>query len=450
MIIPSAPVASEPSETRATEYAADAGKLEQLVLAWEHANQQRCVWEGVQVRLLAEALDLALRQGSAGTDADVSVRSVAAELACAAAVSDRTLQAQMSDAAVLRDRFRATFDALQAGRLSGRHAQVIADEGIRLDDDRARATYERLVLERGAGLTTGRLRALAKSVAERSQPIPLHERHAIARSRRCVEVREGDDGMALLQLLGPAVLIHGIHDRLTQQARCIQQAVHDADSSPDAAPEDAAPRDDRTLDQLRADILCDLALTGHGSAAEIDAHGGEGIDAIRAIVQITVPVETLTGASEAPAQLAGRGPLDADTARRLAGNATIWHRLFTDSCTGEVIATDRRFPVEAQCRLLRARDEHCRFPGCRMPVWRCDVDHTVAHHDGGPTAVCNLAHLCRRHHTLKHHGGWTTRQLGGGVLEWTSPTGRIYTDRPAPTLRFIPADDPVGARAAPG
>jgi hypothetical protein len=72
-------------------------------------------------------------------------------------------------------------------------------------------------------------------------------------------------------------------------------------------------------------------------------------------------------------------------------------------------------------------------------VWRCDVDHTVDHQHGGPTDVCNLAHLCRRHHSLKHETSWQVEQLDGGVLVWTSPLGRTYTDEPAPGLRFIPA-----------
>jgi CheY-like chemotaxis protein len=93
-------------------------------------------------------------------------------------------------------------------------------------------------------------------------------------------------------------------------------------------------------------------------------------------------------------------------------------------------------------RALRVRDEHCRFPGCRQPVRRCDVDHTHDAALGGQTEIHNLAHLCRRHHTLKHATDWQVRQLGGGSLEWTSPTGLVYIDVPTPTLPFIPSGDP--------
>jgi hypothetical protein len=88
------------------------------------------------------------------------------------------------------------------------------------------------------------------------------------------------------------------------------------------------------------------------------------------------------------------------------------------------------------------RDEHCRFPGCRIPTRRCDIDHTIAAEHDGPTELTNLAHLCRRHHTLKHHSAWRVRQTPDGVLHWTSPTGRSYPDLPARTLTFTSATEP--------
>jgi len=91
---------------------------------------------------------------------------------------------------------------------------------------------------------------------------------------------------------------------------------------------------------------------------------------------------------------------------------------------------DRYRPGEDLKRLLTARDSRCRFPGCGIPARELDLDHTHDAALGGPTDAGNLAGLCRRHHMLKHHSRWTTRQTGAGVLEWTSPTGRTYKDSP--------------------
>ncbi|AZS38400.1 hypothetical protein CVS47_03057 [Microbacterium lemovicicum] len=422
----------------------------ELLTEWTHAAEQIARWEAVQMRLLAQALDDALVD--ARGDADMAVRSAAAELATAVGLSDRTVQRRMSDASTMRDSFPATLEGLTHGRFSRAHAQTVMEEGTRLDEA-GRAAYEQIVLDLAPQLTTGRLRVAARAIAERLQPTALVERHAQARDERRVVVRDGDDGMAELWALLPAVLAHGIHDRVTRLAHVIRAgAARESPSDGDLA----SDPDDRTIDQLRADILCDLALTGHATGAESERGGPTGSNAVRAVVQITVPVLTLIGAHGdgagagtgdiGGATLNGRCPVTPADARRLAGGATMWDRVLTDPISGDVSAVDRRLPTEAQRRHLRARDEHCRFPGCRISVGRSDIDHTIDHQYGGATAVDNLAHLCRRHHSLKHHSAWTVTQKTPGVLVWTSPLGRTYTDRPPPALRFMPGG--AGLRGA--
>ncbi|WP_309065002.1 HNH endonuclease signature motif containing protein [Microbacterium sp.] len=195
--------------------------------------------------------------------------------------------------------------------------------------------------------------------------------------------------------------------------------------------------DTRTLDQMRADLLTDLLLTTDPSTVHGPALGN-----ITARIQITVNATTLTGADDHPASLDGHGPLDPDIARHLAGNHTGWTRLFLDP-TGLVTSTDTYTPTEPMRRFLRARDQHCRFPGCRMPVYRCQIDHNHDHALGGPTATDNLSHLCLTHHALKHPDvpdahRWTARQTADGSIHWTSPLGRHYTDHPTRRVMFIP------------
>ncbi|WP_407667120.1 HNH endonuclease signature motif containing protein [Microbacterium plantarum] len=197
-------------------------------------------------------------------------------------------------------------------------------------------------------------------------------------------------------------------------------------------------------------MFSDLLLTGSPALDPTGTGDGGGtLGAIRAHVQVAVSALTLTGQDEGPADLAGRSPIDANTARELAGNATSWDRLLTHPVTGTVLECDSYRPTAAMVRLLRARDRHCRFPGCRQPAIRCELDHTIAASDGGATHVCNLANLCKRHHDVKHHTRWRVRQLPGGRLIWTSPTGRIYReDAPPPlvafTVAFTAASPPDG------
>jgi len=134
----------------------------------------------------------------------------------------------------------------------------------------------------------------------------------------------------------------------------------------------------------------------------------------------------------------GYGPCDTTTVRLLAKQAKGWVRVFTDPVTGTPHTVDRYRPSNRQALFLGIRDEHCRFPGCRRPARKCDIDHTIPYSEGGATCLCNLEHLCERHHTVKHHTDWEVVQLPGGVLRFIAPTRRVHTTRPPGAVRFVP------------
>jgi hypothetical protein len=79
---------------------------------------------------------------------------------------------------------------------------------------------------------------------------------------------------------------------------------------------------------------------------------------------------------------------------------------------------------------IAARDLTCRFPTCRMPAWRGDLDHTIPWDQGGRTCPCNLGGGCRCHHQLKQHPRWRLEQTRPGEFTWITPAGRRYTVGP--------------------
>lgn len=197
----------------------------------------------------------------------------------------------------------------------------------------------------------------------------------------------------------------------------------------------ASDGDTRTMDQLRADILTDLLLTAIPSAVT-----STGLESVRATVNVTVAATTLAGEDERMSEFEGHGPMLPDVSRILAGRSTSWNRVFLDP-RGMVVETDNYVPTAEMKRFLRARDQHCRFPGCRAPAQRCQIDHNRDYAKGGKTANCNLCLFCTSHHPLKHpdvaeRDRWTAQQLDDGVILWTSPLGRVYGDEPPLRVMF--------------
>lgn len=383
---------------------------------------------------LANRLAMSIAEKGAGLDdSDLTLRTVAAELATALRVSDRTVQRRMVAAEVLVERFPQVWHAQGAGLITAGHARVIVDAGSHIDDDDARAAYAARVLEFAQDESPNRVRVIAERIAQQYQSRTLDERHEDARGRRDVWVTDGPDAMSELHVYGPSVLIHGAHDRLTQMAK--ELASRDAGSAPMPSASEAsasvasAATDPRTLGQRRFDLAADLLLTG--APAGHDTVGAL-LASIKAQVAVTVPVTTLMSADGPAAELSGRAPMDLASARALAGAAAGWDRVLTHPVNGGVLSVDRYRPPESLRRRLRSRDERCRFPGCGMPARDSDLDHTLDAAFGGETSEGNLAALCRRHHVLKHQTPWHVVQLGDGLLEWTSPTGRTYVDRPPP------------------
>ena len=454
---------------------AQTAELTAIVAAVRRADAVLAAAEADRVRALARAGELA-RELAAGKPSrvrehDMALRSIAATIGVPACVSDRSMQRQIGDATRLAERYPGTLDARGQGEITRQHVYAIQDAAADLPDETVPA-FEAEALERCRRDTVGRVRAELEILAQRMHPRSFAERHASAREHRRITTSPLPDGMSSLCIVGPTPVIAGIDDRMHQMATVIIDTRNAAKAALAAGtsigddgariPADILATDTRTRDQIRADIAADLLLTGSPFADPTATGDGPGtLGAIRARIQVVVPALSLLGphgdqnSPAEPADLVGYSPIDAETARAIADACnTWWERLVTHPVTGQVLHTNGYQRTAAIDRYLRARDRHCRFPGCRLPAIRCEVDHNIDYAHGGKTDVCNLGHLCQRHHSMKQFAGWTVKQLEGGILEWTSPVGTTYTDYPpTPGVHFAPdpyvADDPLPPDAAP-
>ena len=97
---------------------------------------------------------------------------------------------------------------------------------------------------------------------------------------------------------------------------------------------------------------------------------------------------------------------------------------------------------------VHLRDRTCVFPWCHRPARSCDLDHVVPYDPAGPpgqTSTVNLACLCRLHHRMKTHGGWTYTIVEPGAYLWRSPYGYAYLRDSGGTTDLTPPPTPSPA-----
>ncbi|MFD7307881.1 HNH endonuclease [Promicromonospora sp. NPDC059942] len=307
-----------------------------------------------------------------------------------------------------------------------------------------------------------------------------------ATTRRSVYLDPADNSMAWISANLPATDAAAVWDTIEQAAHTLRRT----------------PGNTRTLTQARADAL--VAITtgriivppqpectpdgtvppGTGTTTGRDTAPGEqgmprttapatgctcggclcGGTNVRVVttkpqLKVTVPATTLLGLDDTPGHLHGYGPIPAETAARIATDAT-WQRLITDPVTG--VLTDYSTTTYQPGKILRQavtqRDETCCFPQCDRPARWADLDHINPYDHAldptqqppgtpGQTRATNLQPLCRAHHLAKTHGGWNvTRDPDTGNTTWTAPTGHTHT-RPPTQIGHV-SNDHAGSGTA--
>lgn len=415
---------------------------DQKQLAMRTAHQARSIDAARMWSLVSDEYVLC-NPGMSDTErAEWAHRAFVTEIGALRHEPDPTAARLIDESHSLVQELPATLAALETGSISYRHAQVILNQAGTLPAD-VRADFEEALLPHALRLPTTQLRRKAVALRERLHPDSILARKRVAMAERRLAFEAAPDGMAWLNLFGPAADVLAAITRVDEVARLRQD-----------------PTEPRTLAQLRADVAIELLhdgelfepgeLTAELQGIHDDVVGGSGGDpaatrkparkrsrkslrGIRPTVIVTVPAFTLMGLSEEPASLDGYGPIDPDTARTLCAKAPSFLRLMVHPETGVPLSLGtEHYRVPKDLKIwLQMRDGTCRRPNCGQPAVTSEIDHTIARAFGGPTDAINLAHLCKACHRLKHATTWHPVQRGDGVINWTSPTGRVFTTWPA-------------------
>jgi hypothetical protein len=411
------------------------------------------------------------------------------EIAAALRLSPATAQAKMDTARILVNQLPATCAALASGEISVAHATVIARESAPLlrggIDREVIAQIEKSAIANAEFHTPAQVANKIRTAVSRALPTECEESFARAHELRKVSCYPERDGMATVIALlsapdAQSVLI-AIERHLqrkdrealqssssrnsiaTQNSTSSQTSATTQNSSvttqnssvtiqnslsrgTDLANSAEIPNpwrvDNRRADAfveiinefLTSDVL-DQTATDQAATDQADSTNRnlskqkqiKNLGRKPVTINVTIDLPTLLNMAENPGQLSGYGPIPASLARELAADGN-WKRFITDPTSGELLDIGRKSyrPSQLLVDFLIARDRTCRFPGCRYPAHRSDIDHVTPWDDGGKTTPENLGSLCRRHHRLKTHGGWKVTSARDGSCEWISPNGKHY------------------------
>ncbi|WP_282824987.1 HNH endonuclease signature motif containing protein [Gulosibacter sediminis] len=399
--------------------------MQLLLDAYSASHVQRARLDAQDIRILSMAYAVAEQRTamsapfrSAPTSSQEftwNLRSAMGEFGAEIRASDQLLMNKAHHAYRLMCDFEEFWEALNAGEIDHGHTRAVVRHATSLEEDQL-AEYSKLVLDYARDHTAPQTDRFASKCAARLTAAKFEEAHALEREERRVVIEHGEQGMSTLWAYLPTVEATIIDDLLTQQARAL-----DGDD------------DERTMDQKRADLLCDTLITA--TPQQILEGEAKGKPRVTASVSIVIPIMSLLDNPELGCDVAtvnGMSPVSGRVALDWARNAPHLQRILTDPISGHVVTVDTRMPDASLKRFLRARDVHCRFPGCRRPAERCDIDHTIAVEHGGPTSQQNLGHLCRRHHVQKHEKPWQLTQLPNGDYVWITPGGKVVATKPEP------------------
>jgi len=365
------------------------------------------------------------------------------DVSSALRLSAGTAQMRIDVARTLVNHLPNTCSALATGELSAAHATVIARETAAAIRDGlsefAIFSIEEKAIAHAEFHTPSQVALQVRNAIAKFAPATFEEVVEKARDSRRVSCYNDVDGMSTVVAILPAedaqtvmkaieaFIIKGSSEFKISGNSPISDARNKSDRKDDSCDvagktSDSRNSNTRSADMKRADALTSLAGFALAASSEDVALHRRPIT-----VNVTIDLPTLLGLCENPGQLAGYGAIPASVARALASDGK-WKRFITDPQTGALLDYGRETyqPPQALIDFLIARDRTCRFPGCRRSAALSDLDHAQSWEEGGTTSLDNLGALCRRHHQLKTHGGWSIESRADGSCTWTSPFGKIY------------------------
>jgi len=362
------------------------------------------------------------------------------DVSTALRLAPATAQIRIDIARTLVNNLPNTCSALAVGEISSAHATVIARETAAAIRDGMSESAIFQIEERAIAFaefhTPGQVANHVRNAVAKYAPEEFEDTTLRAQSMRRVSCFNDPNGMSTVVAILPAsdaqMVMNSIEAFILRENQRIENerasAADSASCSDNSSAACSASMDDesearkRTKDMRRADALSSICAAYLADITEVVAPHRRPVT-----VNVTIDLPTLLGLAENPGQLAGYGPIPAAIARELASDSK-WRRFITEPQTGNLLDFGRESyePPQQLKDFLIARDRTCRFPGCRRSALLSDLDHAQSWETGGLTSAENIGALCRRHHRMKTHDGWSVESFPDGSCTWRSPLGKEF------------------------
>jgi hypothetical protein len=265
---------------------------------------------------------------------------------------------------------------------------------------------EQQMVEAAQVLSPGDLRKLGKAIRDTLDTDGTEPAEARALAAETLWLKRGDHGAEFGGYLA------GEHAELFQTLIFAGSRPHlTADGR----------RDPRSRGKRQAAALTTILTAAASTGAGAPAHGD-----IKPHVTVTIDLEDLK-ASTGTATLASGATLSAGAVRRVACDSGIIPMVLGSNSEPLDVGTEHRFVTRAIRQALNVRDRGCVI--CSAPPAMSEAHHIIHWADGGPTALTNLALLCKAHHIEVHQGHWNLK-FHQGRPQYTRPTWS--TPRPPP------------------
>jgi len=350
------------------------------------------------------------------------------DISTALRLAPATAQVRIDIARTLVNNLPNTCSALALGEISSAHATVIARETAAAIRDGMAESAIFQIEERAISFaefhTPGQVANHVRNAVAKYAPEEFEEVTSRAQSMRRVTCFSDPDGMSTVVAILPAaeaqIVMNSIEAFILRENQ--QNEKRDLKEGSVSRSDNGATGQKRTKDMRRADALSAICAAYLSDISEVVTPHRRPLT-----VNVTIDLPTLLGLAENPGQLAGYGPIPAAIARELASDSQ-WKRFITEPQTGNLLDFGRESyePPQLLKDFLIARDRTCRFPGCRRSALLSDLDHAESWEAGGETSAENIGALCRRHHRMKTHDGWTVESFADGSCTWRSPLGKEF------------------------